>query len=958
MAINGIDEKILFQRHNPSKTPSKKGAVNPYLTKPEDLLREDGSGVLVIDPNKVVDAYNEIKDRYIKQEDLVMYASLKVYKRANSAVVYNSQTGARTKDLQNDAIYVNFLNPIRKRDGDNFINKGKMTSEWTDFFTSDSVNDKNSSDYILDPETFGITNISIKINANHHPIITIEFTDVQGRVLFERGNDKDNPYNIFYTYPYPKFSLKYKGYFGKAIETSLVLLKSNTRFDASTGNYNVTAEFQSDVFSIFNTFLIIYAYVAPYMFKVDNGEFLGGKILKELYERQNAKIKSEVGDDEFPKYEIKGSPTLWDLAGAVKEIPISSLNQSNDINESSSINDILLTNKKTIENYGTSVRDYFTSNPDVYSEQVDVSNDNGFRQIYYVSKTTEGKISLNNQQPQPIDLFDKIDIINEAIKNISAININNRGINFTTNITDSILKNEQLKNFFPNNRSVNIEKLITPDLLIYKNNPDNVFIDAFNIIIGLVFESLERLQSVVEDDYINDQIKDLGEKLGYQPNLTNILRIISNNMQTFIVMLDIIGKSANKQLEVDRLRLTTQGKFSDTSKEFNNTIYSPFPNYFKTETEFEGTNFVNKTVLSYPGGETINSNWFEVRFVEEIYEALNRIQVISNPISSGIKQQTPTSILSVFQLGESDLTVYPTKEYSRVLGEAFSRYAIYMSYSGLLYRGITNFPANISASIGNFEVDLMIKNVTSKMQTDQNRWIFGNDMSIATKADPNGEDGVSYTNLGNFGIKFIGFSDKTLSGSLSVLKPIFTNLSQYGSGSYKQAAYNKSIGELNKLFNSPVTVNSSGKSIGIKNKFIYDMITYKKSDNDINSYSTSKDKKLVPLTHFLDLRPNNTYYCDNRDILVGFSEKFKIIDSDKSNNNSFQGLYINMNENLKNTPTLTDMSRGVNYNSSDNTPALTFNTDNSDYASMGELSPFKNIQKTSTENFHLKFNKL
>jgi hypothetical protein len=295
MAINGIDERILFQRHNPSKTPNRKGSINPYLTKPEDLLREDNAGVLVVDPNKVVDAYNEIKDRYIKQEDLVMYASLKVYKRANSSVVYNPSTGAKTKDITNEPILINFLNPLSnaKRSDGTYIPKGKMTSEWTDFFTSDSANQRGEG-YILDPETFGITNISIKVNANHHPIITMEFTDVQGRMLFERGNDKDNPYNIFYTYPYPKISLRYKGYFGKAVETSLVLRKSDTRFDPSTGNYTITATFDSDVFSIFNTFLIIYAYVAPYMFKVDNGEYLGGRILKQLYEKQNVKIKNEV----------------------------------------------------------------------------------------------------------------------------------------------------------------------------------------------------------------------------------------------------------------------------------------------------------------------------------------------------------------------------------------------------------------------------------------------------------------------------------------------------------------------------------------------------------------------------------------------------------------------------------------------------------------------------------------
>ena len=41
------------------------------------------------------------------------------------------------------------------------------------------------------------------------------------------------------------------------LHLQLVLLKSNTNFDPSTGNYNITAEFQADVFSLFNTFLLI-----------------------------------------------------------------------------------------------------------------------------------------------------------------------------------------------------------------------------------------------------------------------------------------------------------------------------------------------------------------------------------------------------------------------------------------------------------------------------------------------------------------------------------------------------------------------------------------------------------------------------------------------------------------------------------------------------------------------------
>jgi hypothetical protein len=153
MAINGINEKILFKKGGNSVDGVSKVTTNPYLLKPEDLKRKENQGVLVIDPNKVVNQYNEIVDRYVKQEDLVIYASLKVYKRPQSAVV-NSGGNTRRQENISEAININFLNPLKneKRADGSYRNKGKFTSEWTDFFTSDSANDKQNSDYLLEYE--------------------------------------------------------------------------------------------------------------------------------------------------------------------------------------------------------------------------------------------------------------------------------------------------------------------------------------------------------------------------------------------------------------------------------------------------------------------------------------------------------------------------------------------------------------------------------------------------------------------------------------------------------------------------------------------------------------------------------------------------------------------------------------------------------------------------------------
>ena len=44
---------------------------------PENILVEfDYNNITIIDPNKVIDSDNKVKDRYVKQEDLVMYANL------------------------------------------------------------------------------------------------------------------------------------------------------------------------------------------------------------------------------------------------------------------------------------------------------------------------------------------------------------------------------------------------------------------------------------------------------------------------------------------------------------------------------------------------------------------------------------------------------------------------------------------------------------------------------------------------------------------------------------------------------------------------------------------------------------------------------------------------------------------------------------------------------------------
>jgi hypothetical protein len=62
--------------------------------------------------------------------------------------------------------------------------------------------------------------------------------DIQGRSLFEQG--ENSLYSAFFNFPYPLFYLTLKGYYGKAIRYRLSLMSFNARFDADTGNYNIS----------------------------------------------------------------------------------------------------------------------------------------------------------------------------------------------------------------------------------------------------------------------------------------------------------------------------------------------------------------------------------------------------------------------------------------------------------------------------------------------------------------------------------------------------------------------------------------------------------------------------------------------------------------------------------------------------------------------------------------------
>jgi hypothetical protein len=217
-------------------------AGNDFFNNQNVYVETDYDNIIVVDPNKVVDKDGKVSERLVNHEELVMYASLeaKIIPRSKLVVGDNFQDAIeniRVGSIEPDrSTTINFMKPQTQDSGEGEKKDSYLNTDWTDNLTLGRTRNGD-----VDSQLLGITNISIKINTSYAALVTIEMEDVQGRVLFEQG--ENSPYSAFFHLPYPLFTLTVKGYYGKALRYELMLKDFNARFDPGTGNYKITTNF-------------------------------------------------------------------------------------------------------------------------------------------------------------------------------------------------------------------------------------------------------------------------------------------------------------------------------------------------------------------------------------------------------------------------------------------------------------------------------------------------------------------------------------------------------------------------------------------------------------------------------------------------------------------------------------------------------------------------------------------
>ena len=202
----------------------------------------------------------------------------------------------------------------------NYINS--LTTNYTDIHLKDMKRVGAS------PELFGISSIDIAYRNYTVPEVTIEFVDVRGAAVFgqrelfesqrvEHAINENYPENIqntffqcFFTFPYPKFRLLVKGFYGEPVSYELTCADFRARFNSDTGNFSCTAKFVGYMFSFLNDVMMNGLIAAPY------SDFIG----EEYWNQRKFKLKGyDGGEVDTPK-----------LAKLLKELP-SKINEAEHI---------------------------------------------------------------------------------------------------------------------------------------------------------------------------------------------------------------------------------------------------------------------------------------------------------------------------------------------------------------------------------------------------------------------------------------------------------------------------------------------------------------------------------------------------------------------------------------------------------------------------------------------------
>jgi hypothetical protein len=686
-------------------------------------VEQEFNNIFVANPNKVYADDGSKVDRYVKHEELVMYANLEANLQPRSRLLVSDNGDTESKLIATSNI--NFLRPN---------DQNYLTTNWTNFNTNN-----NNSNQTWNPELLGITNISYSVNTSFTSKINITLEDVQGRALFEPGDQ--SIYAAFFNLPYPIFYLTLKGYYGKAVRYPLLLQTFNASLRQETGNFQLNLTFISYKFTILTDLTQSDLIALPHMYhknnqstttlpvsvtggeankpkEVGNNSVYGGsKYLKEVYSDYK---KLKVIDENFPELSV---PQLLLMLENLTTDTLKQFGEENadDLTNLDNYSNVLGEYKNKVYASDESWFAFNTNQVDFFVVPEEIPGGNGRKKKvkYYKAKTIFESPETTAELESLISEYNLKLTLNPVLgdggaysfrrlptlSNAATFNTDTPSFEGNDEIIIATLKERNNKETFTDTEKQNLKnelaihmesiKSLNEELQKKQKKPVPLFYryddrNGIKTILAEIEKNFPQIKEKIETD-LTDKFTKLLESpkgLGFKPTIRNITAVVMASSEALLRILNDVHVNAfNKRDYTERITAVSLTPAVDRNQRITNSPVFPWPQFTVKEQDGKGD---TKYVIAYPadpkyvditGADDYNI-WPETEFVEEYIKGL--VQRTLPPTNPNIQDSGINKFLIAGYDTPPTNKPYTDLEMLKFFYELYDRLSVLSTYQGFI----------------------------------------------------------------------------------------------------------------------------------------------------------------------------------------------------------------------------------------------------------------------------------